>query len=175
MRDSLAMARTLLLPPVKTIAPVLPDDKRCSTPRHHWSPVSANAEYRVYAAILGDVTKRLRASQLLVRDSAGAFNVPGDGKLRLSADSLSAPVPIVLLGDSIEGSYDWRPLYRNRRDASGVLRLYRPVFNADTSAATAWLQNRCGPALCGSIEEIQLERRIDGTWTIVASRHVLSY
>jgi len=144
---------------------------------------TASAEYRVYAAILANVTKRLRASQLFVRDSAGAFSLafslvfsPSDGpSVSLSVDSLSAPVPIVLLGDSIEGTRDWRPIYRGTRHASGVLRLYRPAFNADTSTATTWLQNRCGPALCGGIEQIQLERRIDGAWTIVASHFVVYY
>ena len=150
-------------------------------------PASASAEYRIYAAILTDFASRpdfysrRPPSCLLVRDTAFEFIRPGSPKpwvrtgVQLSGNNLVAPIPVVLLGDSIERHRNWGSVYNNRDGASDVLRLFRPVFDADSSAATAWIQNRCAPAMCGGIDELRLERRNDGAWAIVASRHVLGY
>ena len=136
---------------------------------------SALTEYAIYAVVLAEVVSQFHPSALLLRDSVGDFDVPGRSQIRLRLDSLHSAVPIVLLGDSIEGSHDWRSIYGGRTDASGVLRLYRPRISLDSLTAVTWLQNRCSPIMCGGLNRIALQKNASGQWTIVRTEPMLVY
>jgi hypothetical protein len=149
-------------------------------------------EQSIYTTVFNWEAHQGHYKVLLVRDSTlpgfvlkfGRFGPTGSDTAFLDkrqeaalvpVDTAAVMVPVVLLGDTIEHSRDWDPIYRRRDRPSPVLRLSGLALTPDSSRAAILVQRRCAPGLCGDMVRLELHRSPDTPWRVDSVRTVLVY